>query len=83
MLIFQRKIKYHPSKELNKQQTNAEQTIKTNQQTNKQNRTNKTNKNIPSANLFLVRTVRFWNNIQRDRQQQPSSLMLNTQWVVF
>ena len=35
MLFVQRKIKYHPTKELNKQQTNAEQTIKTNQQTNK------------------------------------------------
>ena len=26
----------------------------------------------------LVRTIRFWNNIQRDRQQQPRSLMLNS-----
>jgi hypothetical protein len=44
MLNVQRKIKYHPPKELNKQKTNAEQTIKTNQQTNKQNRTKKTKK---------------------------------------
>jgi hypothetical protein len=26
----------------------------------------------------LVRTIRFWNNIQRDRQQQPRSLMFNS-----
>jgi hypothetical protein len=36
MLNVQRKIKYHPPKELNKQKTNAEQTIKqSNKQTNK------------------------------------------------
>jgi hypothetical protein len=35
MLFVQRKIKYHPTKELNKQQTNAEQTMKTNQHSNK------------------------------------------------
>jgi hypothetical protein len=45
MLNVQRKIKYHPPKELNKQKTNPEQTIKTNQQTNKQNRTKKTKNN--------------------------------------
>jgi hypothetical protein len=56
MLNVQRKIKYHPPKELNKQKTNPEQTIKTNQQTNKQNRTKKNKKKrkkqIPSTNLW-------------------------------
>jgi hypothetical protein len=54
MLIVQRKIKYHPPKELNKQKTNAEQTIKTtNKQTNKTGQ-KKTNKNILSTNLFSL-----------------------------
>ena len=56
MVNIQRKIKYHPPKELNKQKTNAEQTIKTIQQTNKQNQTKKNKKKrkekIPSTNLW-------------------------------
>ena len=51
MLIAQRKIKYHPPKELNKQKANAEQTIKTNQQTNKIGQTKKNEKN--TLNKFM------------------------------
>jgi hypothetical protein len=56
MLIVQQKVKYHPPIELNtsKKKTNAEQTIKTNQQTNKQNRAKKKKgkQKIPSTNLW-------------------------------
>ena len=56
MLNVQRKIKYHPPKELNKQKSNTEQTIKkTNQQTNiteqKKMKMKKKIQKEPQANL--------------------------------
>ena len=68
MIIFQWNIQYHPPKELNKQKSNTEQTIKkttTNKQTNKTEQKKKKMKKKYKKNLNKF--VGFaWNSAQNN-----------------